>query len=70
MNRERYEVLSECLVMVEAQARRFSKNEAMASPKLGYEKAWDEEQRKARVLREMILEERQNENDQQHHEAD
>lgn len=56
LNMEQYQVLSECLVMAEAMARRFSKNEAMTSPKPGYEKAWEEEKRKADILRGMIKE--------------
>ena len=55
-NMERYQVLSECLVMVEADIRRFSRNQAVINPLPGYEKAWEEARRKAAVLREMLRE--------------
>lgn len=57
--RERYMVLSECLTMSEATKRRFSKNEAAQVPKEGYEKPFDEEQRRVEVLQEMLRELRQ-----------
>lgn len=57
--RERYMVLSECLTMTEATKRRFSKNEAAQVPKEGYEKPFDEEQRRVEVLQEMLRELRQ-----------
>ena len=53
---ERYQVLSECLVMVEADVRRFSRNQAAVSPMPEYEAAWKASRRKAAVLREMLLE--------------
>ena len=54
--RERYMVLSECLTMTEATKRRFSRNEAAQVPKEGYEKPFDEEQRRVEVLQEMLRE--------------
>lgn len=61
MNRERYEVLGECLTMVEAIQRTFSRNQAMDEARAGYEAAWDEQRKKAQVLREMMIEERMRE---------
>ena len=61
MNKERYRVLSKCLVMVEAMQRRFSRNCAMVEPMPGYEKAWEEEKEDAAVLREMLREARYDE---------
>lgn len=54
--RERYMVLSECLTMTEATKRRFSRNEAAQVPKEGYEKPFDEEQRRVEVLQDMLRE--------------
>ena len=54
--RERYMVLSECLTITEATKRRFSRNEAAQVPKEGYEKPFDEEQRRVEVLQEMLRE--------------
>lgn len=56
MNDLRYMVLSECLTMVEANQRRFSKNHAKVEPQEGYEKAWEEEKAKADELRRMMQE--------------
>lgn len=56
MNDLRYRVLSECLTMVEASQRRFSRNHALASPREGYEQAWAEEKAKADELRKMMQE--------------
>jgi hypothetical protein len=56
--RERHMVLSECLLMVEAVRRRFSRNEAAMVPKEGYELAFDGEQRRLEVLQELLREER------------
>lgn len=53
---ERFEVLGECLTLVEAQVRLFSNNQAMLSAKQGYEKAWEQEQKKRQVLQEMMRE--------------
>lgn len=53
---ERFEVLGECLTLVEAQVRLFSNNQAMLSAKKGYEKAWEQEQKKRQVLQEMMRE--------------
>lgn len=61
MNKERYRVLSKCLVMVEAMQRRFSRNGAMVEPMPGYEKPWEEEKEDAAVLREMLREARYDE---------
>ena len=54
--RERYMVLSECLTITEATKRRFSRNEAAQVPKEGYEKPFDEEQRRVEVLQDMLRE--------------
>lgn len=51
---EQYEVLSECLTQVEAMVRRFSRNQAMISPRPGYEAAWTEEKKKQQVLQSMM----------------
>lgn len=56
MNELRYRVLSECLTMVEASLRRFSKNHALVSARPGYEQAWAEEKAKADELRKMMQE--------------
>ena len=53
---EKYEVLSECLTQVEAMVRRFSRNQAMISPRPGYEAAWAEEKKKQQVLQNMMRE--------------
>lgn len=52
----RYETLMECLTMIEAQVRRFSKNQTMMTPKPGYERAWNEENEKRAVIQQMIRE--------------
>lgn len=56
MNELRYAVLSECLTMVEANLRRFSRNHALVSPREGYERAYEEEKAKADELRQMMRE--------------
>ena len=53
---ERYETLSECLTMVEAMQRRFSRNAAIAAPLPGYELAWEQERHKAEIIRTMMRE--------------
>lgn len=53
---ERFEVLGECLTLVEAQVRLFSNNQAMLSAKKGYEKAWEQERHKAEIIRTMMRE--------------
>ncbi len=52
----RYRVLGECAVMVEAQKRRFSRNEASQTAKPGYEAAFEQEEANLEVLREMMRE--------------
>lgn len=57
--RDRYMVLGECLTMVEATRRRFSRNEAAQVAKEGYEKAFDEEQHRLEVLQDLLKETRE-----------
>ena len=54
--REKYWTLSECLNIVEATTRNFSRSENGLTPKDGYEKAWEREKRKAEVIRGMMRE--------------
>lgn len=56
MNKERYRVLSECVVLMEAQLRMMSKNQARQVPKDGFERAFEELQQNLYVLREMLRE--------------
>lgn len=56
MNQERYTVLSECLVLMEAQKRAFSRNEAAQEAKTGYERPYAEADKRCRVVREMLRE--------------
>lgn len=58
MNSERYRVLSECLVLMEAQLRMMSRNEANQLPKEGYERPFAEIQQNLYVLRAMLREAR------------
>ena len=61
--RRHYVALGECLVLVEAQRRRFSKNECDREPKPGYEKAYDGETVRLQAIRE-VMEEIRAEDDQ------
>lgn len=54
--KKRHAVLGEYLVLVEALKRRFSSNEASQVPKEGYEKAFYGEAERLDVIREMMLE--------------
>lgn len=54
--RRRYTVLSECLTIIMALQRRVSKNEANMEPKEGYERVFDEDRKRADVLRSMMRE--------------
>lgn len=56
MDKERYRVLSECLVMMEAQLRMMSKNQACQVAKDGYERAFEETNNNLCVLRAMLRE--------------
>lgn len=56
MNKERYRVLSECMVLMEAQLRMMSKNQSCQVPKDGYERPFEELQQNLYVLREMLRE--------------
>lgn len=56
MNHERYRALSVCVVLMEAQLRSFSRNEAMQMPKEGYERPFEETRQTLCVLREMLRE--------------
>lgn len=58
MSYTRYGVLAELLTVVEAQQRRFSRNQANVEAAEGYEKAYDAEHQKADIIREMMREER------------
>ncbi|MBR4394460.1 MAG: hypothetical protein IKT07_10650 [Oscillospiraceae bacterium] len=50
----RRQVLSECLVIFEARARSVSKNLANREPMEGYEKQFDADQLRCRVIRELM----------------
>lgn len=54
--RQRYTVLSECLTIILALQRRMSRNEANQEAKPGYEKPFEEEQKRAGVIREIMQE--------------
>lgn len=56
MNSERYNVLQECLILMEAQLRSFSKNGANLEAKQGYERPFEETQQRICVLRAMLRE--------------
>lgn len=56
MNSERYKALSECVVLMEAQLRVFSKNEALLTAKEGYERPFDETRQTLYTLKEMLRE--------------
>lgn len=56
MDKERYRVLSECLVLMEAQLRMMSKNQACLVAKDGYERAFEETGNNLCVLRAMLRE--------------
>lgn len=56
MDSEKYRVLRECLVLMEAQKRMFSRNEACQIAKEGYEKAFEEIEQNICVLRGMLRE--------------
>lgn len=53
-----YQVLSECLILLEAQRRIMSNNNASLSPREGYEQAFANIDADIRVLREMMQETR------------
>ena len=55
--RARYFTLNEALNVFEANKRNFSKSDANIEPKDGYEKAFDAECDKIRIIREMMQEE-------------
>ncbi len=55
-NKRRYEILGECLSMVEAHVRYFSRNQAMIAAKPGYEQAWEKENEKRQTLQKMMQE--------------
>lgn len=52
----RKQVLSECLIIFEARARSVSRNLANREPMEGYEKQFDMEQERCRVIRELMRE--------------
>lgn len=54
--RRRYTVLSECLTLMLALQRRMSRNENNLEPKPGYEKAFEEDGKRANVIRSMMQE--------------
>lgn len=56
MDKERYRVLSECVILMEAQLRMMSKNQASQVPKDGYERAFEETSNNLCVLRAMLRE--------------
>lgn len=56
MDKERYRVLSECLVLMEAQKRMMSRNEANLLPKEGYERPFADIEQNLCVLRAMLRE--------------
>ena len=49
-------VLVEALMAVEAMQRRFSKGKSLLEAEPGYELAWEQERKKAEILRRMIYE--------------
>lgn len=53
---ERYRVLGECLVLMEAQKRMMSRNECSEVAKPGFEAAFEEMEQRLCVLREMLRE--------------
>jgi hypothetical protein len=55
---KRYQVLGDCVTLVEAYKRRISRNGANQSAKDGYERAFDEEDAALKVLRGMMIEQR------------
>lgn len=55
---DRYRVLGECLILMEAQRRIMSNNNASLSPREGYEQAFANIDADIRVLREMLTENR------------
>ena len=65
MNHERYRALSVCVVLMEAQLRAFSRNEAMQMPKEGYERPFEETRQTLCVLREMLREVRYGDGEQE-----
>ncbi len=58
MNLDRYSVLDECLIIFEAEARRFSRAHANQVARDGYEKAFAIAKEKAEVIRELMREAR------------
>lgn len=58
MNTERYNVLQECLILMEARLRSFSRNGANLEAKPGYERPFEETQQRICVLRAMLREAR------------
>lgn len=56
MDKERYGVLQECLILMEAQQRMFSKNGSNLEAKPGFEKPFEEVQQRLDVLRAMLRE--------------
>lgn len=56
VDKERYKVLSECLVLMEAQKRMMSKNQACQIAKDGYEQAFEDVEQNICVLRAMLRE--------------
>ena len=55
---DRYKVLSQCLEIFLTDKRRFSVNESAQSAKIGYEKAFDEAEHNALIVRQMMVEAR------------
>ena len=56
MNTERYSVLQECLILMEAQQRMYSRNGSNLEAKPGFERPFEELQQRIYVLREMLRE--------------
>ena len=52
----RYQALSACLTVIEANIRAFSRNQTALEPRKGYEAAWQEEKEHAACIREMMEE--------------
>ena len=57
--KDRYQVLGECLLIFEADRRRFSLNDTGFSPKPGYEDAYANTETRLEILRGILREERQ-----------
>ncbi len=55
---DRYSVLDECLIMFEAESRRFSRNHANQVAQEGYEQAFASARKKAEVIRDLMREAR------------